>query len=162
MLGAVRKINNAKLPTRTVNCRNYENYDIKLLVNELSLIDWMPVYNATNVNVALKYFNHKLKNLFDKHTLILERRVKSRPCKWLTAAVKIKMDNRNKLHRKTQKSRKLADIKEHKKQRNICNNKTRKAKANYHRGPIDQNLSNPKKFWHAIKIIFPTKTKKVL
>ena len=116
----------------------------------------MPVYGATDVNVALKYFNHKLKNLFDKHAPISEKRVKSRPCKWLTTELKIEMDHRDKLHRKAQKSRKLAYNeeynKEYKKRRNICNNKIRK---------IDQNLSNPRKFWNAIKIIFPTKTEKV-
>ena len=43
----------------------------------------MPVYEATDVNVALKYFNHKIKNLFDKHAPISERR----------AELKIEMDN---------------------------------------------------------------------
>ena len=119
------------------------------------------MYEATEVNVALKYFNHKLKNHFDKHAPISEKRVKSRPCKWLTAELKIEMDSRDKLHRKAQTSGKLADIKEYKKRRSICNNKIRKAKVNYHRELIDQNLSNPRKFWNAIKIIFPAKTKKV-
>ena len=45
--------------------------------------------------------------------------------------------------------------------RSICINKNRKAKASYHRELIDQNLSNPRKFWNAIKAIFPTKTEKV-
>ena len=161
MTGAVHKINNAGFPTLAVKCCSYKNYDKKLLVNEVSLIDWMPVYEANDLNVTLKYFNHRLKNLFDKHAPILEKRVKSRPSKWLTAELKIEMDNRDKLHRKAQKSRKLADIKEYKKRRNIYNNKIRKAKANYHRELNDQNLFNPRKFWNAIKIIFPTKTKKV-
>ena len=113
MIDAVRKINNAKFPTRTVKCRNYQNYDKKLLVNEVSLIDWMSVYKATDINVALKYFNHKPKNLFDKHASVLEKRAKSRSCKWLTAELKIETSNRDKVHRKAQKSRKLADIKEY-------------------------------------------------
>lgn len=76
----------------------------KLLVNEILLIDWMPVHEATDVNVALKYFYHKLKNLFDKHAPITEKRVKYRPRKWLTAELKIETGNQNKLHRKAQKS----------------------------------------------------------
>ena len=79
----------------------------------------MPVYGATDANVALKYFNHKLKNLFDKHAPISEKRVKSRPCKWLTTELKIEMDHWGKLHRKAQKSCKLADI-----IRNIKNEET--------------------------------------
>ena len=75
----------------------------------------MPGYEATEVNVALKYFNHKLKNLFDKHAPISEKRVKSCPCKWLTAELKIEMDNRDKLHQKAQKSCKLADKRNEKK-----------------------------------------------
>ena len=121
----------------------------------------MPGYEATEVNVALKYFNHKLKNLFDKHAPISEKRVKSCPCKWLTAELKIEMDNRDKLHQKAQKSCKLADKRNEKKKRNICNNKIWNATANYHCELIDQNLSNLKRFWNAIKITFPTKMKKV-
>ena len=64
----------------------------------------MPVHEATDVNVALKYFYHKLKNLFDKHAPITEKRVKYRPRKWLTAELKIETGNQNKLHRKAQKS----------------------------------------------------------
>ena len=104
MTGAFRKINNATFPTRTVKCCNYKNYDKKLLVNEILLIDWMPVHEATDVNVALKYFYHKLKNLFHKHAPITEKRVKYRPRKWLTAELKIETGNQNKLHRKAQKS----------------------------------------------------------
>ena len=115
IIGAVRKINNGKFPTRTVKCHNYKNHDKKLLVNKVSLIDWMPVYEATDVNVVLKYFNHKLKKLFDKHAPISEKRVKSRPCNWLSTEMKFEMDNQNKLRRKVQKSRKLADTKEYKK-----------------------------------------------
>ena len=159
-IDTARKINNAKFPTLTVKCRNYKNYDKRLLANEVSLIDWIPEYEATDANVALKYFNHKLKSLFDKHAPISEKSPKSRLCKWLTAELKIDMNNRDRLHQKVQKSRKLADIKDYKKRRNICNNKILKAKANYHREIIDQNSSNPRKLWNAIKIIFPTKTKK--
>ena len=75
----------------------------------------MPVYESTDVNVTLKYFNHKLKNFFNKRVPILEKRVKSRPSKWLTAELKIEMGNRDKLHRKSQKSQKLTDVKEYKK-----------------------------------------------
>ena len=78
----------------------------------------MPGYEATEVNVALKYFNRKLKNLFDKHAPISEKRVKSCPCKWLTAELKIEMDNWDKLHQKAQKSCKLAD------KRNVKNKET--------------------------------------
>ena len=46
MTGAFRKINNATFPTRTVKCCNYKNYDKKLLVNEILLIDWMPVHEV--------------------------------------------------------------------------------------------------------------------
>ena len=37
-------------------------------------------------------------------------------------------------------------MKEYKKRRNICNNKIQKAKANYRRELIGQNLSNSIKF----------------
>ena len=39
MIGVARKINTAKFPSRTVKCCSYKDYDKKLLVNEVSLID---------------------------------------------------------------------------------------------------------------------------
>ena len=45
-----------------------------------------------------------------------------------------------------------------KKQRNKCNNLIKKAKATYHRNLIEENATNPRKFWDCMKALFPSKS----
>ncbi|XP_057305259.1 uncharacterized protein LOC130642190 [Hydractinia symbiolongicarpus] len=161
MVGGIRRIHNIKHPMRTLKCRNYTNYVPENLFYDVSEIAWRPVYDASDVNSAVTYFNSKLRDSFDKHAPLIEKRVKSRPCKWLTSKIKSQMNNRDKLHRKARKSGKREDAKKYKKIRNSCNNNIVKAKANHQRDLINENLSNPRKFWNAIKSVFPSKPKKV-
>ncbi|XP_057308170.1 uncharacterized protein LOC130646052 [Hydractinia symbiolongicarpus] len=161
MVGGIRRKHNIKHPMRTLKCCNYTNYVPKNLFNDVSEIDWRPVYDASDVNFAVTYFNSKLSDSFDKHAPLIEKRVKSRPCKWLTSKIKSQMNNRDKLHRKARKSGKREDTEKYKKIRNSCNNNIVKAKANHQRDLINENLSNPRKLWNAIKSVFPSKPKKV-
>ena len=137
------------------------NYDHKKLCSDISEIDWNPVYDSTDVNLAVSYFNSELRKSFDKHAPLIEKRVKGRECKWLNAEIKNEMNTRDQFHRKAQKSGKDSDWFAYKKQRNKCNNLTKKAKANYHCKLIDENISNPRKFWNCIKAIFPSKPRQV-
>ena len=68
------------------------------------------------------------------------------------------MNSRDQLHRKAQKSRKEKDWRIYKNQRNKCNNLIKKAKASYHRNLIEEDATNPKKFWNCIKGVFPLKS----
>ncbi|XP_057312380.1 uncharacterized protein LOC130653901 [Hydractinia symbiolongicarpus] len=116
MVGGIRRIHNIKHPMRTLKCRNYTNYVPENLFNDVSEIDWRPVYDASDVNSAVT---------------------------------------------KARKSGKTEDAEKYKKIRNSCNNNIVKAKANHQRDLINENLSNPRKFWNAIKSVFPSKPKKV-
>lgn len=87
--------------------------------------------------------------------------MKGKKCGWLNADIKNEMNTRDHLHRKAQNSKKHGDWSLFKKQRNKCNNLIRKAKANYHRNLIDENITNPRKFWACIKAVFPSKSRPV-
>ena len=76
----------------------------------------------------------------------------------MNAEIKSEMNSRDQLHRKAQKSRKEKDWRICKNQRNKCNNLIKKAKASYHRNLIEENVTNPKKFWNCIKAVFPSKS----
>lgn len=67
MIGIVRKLHNVKYQMKTVICRNYKNYDPNKLFSDVEKLDWSPVYLSGDVNVAVTYFNAKLKDCFDKH-----------------------------------------------------------------------------------------------
>ena len=160
-IGAVRKINNFKYPSRTINYRNYTKYDHQKFRNDVSEIDWSPVNNSNDVNVAVTHFNSALRKSIDSNAPLIEKRVKGRECKWLNAEIKSEMNARDQLHRKAQKSAKGNDWSMYKKQRNKCNNLIKKAKATYHRNLIKENATNSRKFWDCIKAVFPSKSCRV-
>ena len=103
IVGCIRKLNNIKYEPRTLNGRNYANYDSNQLNGDVEKHDWNPLYNMTNVNDALNYFNDSLKTLFDKHALIISKKVKGKPSGWLNANVKKDMNTRDQLLRKARR-----------------------------------------------------------
>jgi hypothetical protein len=54
-----------------------------------------------------------------------------------------------------------SDLVEYKNKRNEVNITIRRAKANYHRNLLDENSSDPSKFWKNLKSIFPNKSEKL-
>ena len=77
LIGCIRKINCHKHSSRTIKCRDYRNYDSYKLVNDAYNIDWNPIYNNNfDVNAAVNYFTGQLKELFDEHAPIIEKRVR--------------------------------------------------------------------------------------
>ena len=99
MKGTVRKISHLKYPLRTIKCKNYAKYDHQKYRNGVSEIDQSLVYSSTDLNVAVSHFNSKLRKPIDNHASFIEKRVKSRKCKWLNAEIESEMNSRDQLHR---------------------------------------------------------------
>ena len=158
MIGCIRKINSLKFNHRTIKCRSYSNYDKKKLKLDLCKIDWNPLYRITDVNKALNLFVLNVKSLFDIHAPLLEKRVKGNPSEWLNVELKEEMNTRDKVKRKARKTKSEEDWRLYKYWRNKCNNKLKKAKCEYHKNLLEENISKPKKFWKIIKSVFPNKS----
>ena len=75
----------------------------------------------------------------------------------LNTEVKKLMNNRDKLLRKLRKTKVEVDISQYKRKRNEVNIAIRKVKSTYHKNTLKENSKNPRKFWKAIKSIYPTK-----
>ncbi|CAB4027776.1 Hypothetical predicted protein, partial [Paramuricea clavata] len=71
------------------------------------------------------------------------------------------MADRDRMLRKACKTKDEGHWSSYKKLRNSCNNKLRYANSAFQKDLIQQNATNPKKFWNIIKSIFPTKTKMI-
>lgn len=160
MVGCTRKINFQKYPHRTIKCRNYVNYNHEKLIKDARNIDWQPIYDNNNdVNTAVKYLIVKLKELFDFHAPIVEKRVKGKPSEWLDESIKTEMNRRDALLRRARKSKNINFWREYKKQRNKCTGKIKKARASFHQRMLNDTRLSPRKFWNTIKTIFPNKGK---
>ena len=156
-----RKINSFKYSYRTIKCRDYRTYNSANLRNDVKSIDWLPVYNnVSDPNKAADYLSTELKNTFDRHAPLVDKRVKGKPWEWLNDNIKSEMNIRDKLERKARGSKSKAHWAEYKRQKNRCINLIRRAKSAHYRNALNQHdRVSPKKFWKTIKSIFPTKSK---
>lgn len=64
-----------------------------------------PVYQATDGHNTVDYINTELRKVFDKHTPMIEKRIKGRPFKWLNQNVKSDINNHDKSLLKARKIR---------------------------------------------------------
>ena len=155
-----RKINFAKFSFRTIKCRNYSRYNVANLRYDVRNTNWTPIYeNCSDVNSVVSYLASNLKNIFDRHAPIFEKRVKGKPCEWINEAIKKELNKRDNLLRKARGRKSEADWEEYKRQRNKCNNMIKKAKSKHYQNMLNEEQNvNPKKFWKTIKSIYPTKS----
>jgi hypothetical protein len=65
------------------------------------------------------------------------------------------MVDRDRLLAKARKTKKVEDWNAYKRLRNKCNNKLKLAKSTFQRNLLNENVTNPRKFWKVIKKIFP-------
>ena len=125
MIVCNRKLNSKKFLPKTIKCRNYARYDVNNLLNDVSKIDWQPLYEIDNVSTALDYFTNSLRYIFDIHAPIIQKRVKGKGCPWMTTELKSLMNDRDKLLRKARKSKHDVDWNQYKRLRNLCKNKSK-------------------------------------
>ena len=158
-IGCVRKLNNKKLPSETIVCRNYSNYNPNDLRDELRNVNWDIVYNEQNPNKAWRSMKETLKENIDRHAPIITKRIKAKRSPWLTDNVKAEMNQRDILHRKFLKSRLANDFNAFKIQRNKVNTLVRKAKKQHNTNLLTESANDPNRFWKSLKKVFPLKDK---
>ena len=105
----------------------------------------------------MEYFNNSIRTIFDRHAPHIERKLKGKPCPWLTHETKQLMNRRDQIHRRAKKHNTKEDWELYKRLRNSVNNQMKRNKSTYHHDLLDENKLNPAKFWNIIKTLFPTK-----
>ena len=133
-----RKIHNLKYLPKTIKCRNYKKYNMQEMNNDIQNIDWGSFYEIKNVDVALNYFNKTLIYIFDKHAPSITKKVRGKPCPWLTEDINQLMNGRDQLLRKARRTQNPNDWNMYKKSRNTCNIQIKKAKRKYHQNILQE------------------------
>ena len=157
MVGAVRKTNFVKFPSKTIIYRDFRNYDKNYVCEQLHNCDWSDVYFASNVNTAWNNMKGKLLTVLNTNAPLCEKRKRGKPCQWLTSDIKTHMTIRDHLLRKYRKSGSVVDNDTYKQKRNQVKGMIKRAKQNYNKSLLEKNKDNPDKFWNIIKSIFPIK-----
>ena len=157
MIACVRKRNHMRFPAKTIRVRDYTNYNPESVKKELLQKDWSSVMNSVEINEAVNNFNSIVNETFTNHAPFINKRVKGKPSPWLDKGTKTQMNNRDKALRKARRTGDESDWNIYKKLRNQCNNFLRYAKSKFNKKLLEDNCKNSRKFWSAIKRIFPTK-----
>ena len=158
IIGCVRKLNHFKYNPKQINCRDYRKYDLNELRNDILLSDWSAFYSCNEVNTAWSHMRSILITSLNKFAPKIVKRIKGKPCPWLTKELKQEMNTRDKLLRKSRKTKLHGDITAYKTTRNIVNGLVRKAKQNYHKALLNESCNDPNRFWKSIKKLFPGKS----
>ena len=67
LIACVRKVNNIKYESETIRYRDYKNYDVNVINNELLNINWDGVYNSNSPNQGLNIMKSILKDAIYRH-----------------------------------------------------------------------------------------------
>ena len=70
LLVVVRKINAGKLPPRSIECRNFSNYDQMTFIEDLEKCSWDDVYSERDVNSAWSKWKELFLSVCNKHAPI--------------------------------------------------------------------------------------------
>ena len=89
---------------------------------------------------------------------VIAKKVRGKPAPWLNSEVKNLMNERDKLLRKSRRTKDETDISAYKSKRNEVNIAVRRAKSVYCKKLLKENSNDPNKFWKTLKSIYPTST----
>ena len=159
IIGVIRKLNCTKYAPRKLFARNYKQYSVSSLKNELRGQNWDSVTRNNDFNTTWNGFKTITANTTNKHAPLVEKTVRGRDCPWLTREIKQKMYQRDYQLRKAKRTKNPEDWSHYRKLRNLTTYAIRKEKANYERSIFNENESNPKNVWKQIKKCYPIKNK---
>ena len=126
MVGCVRKLNHSDFKARNIICRDYKNYRPGDMNKDLEAIDWSPFYICQNVNEAWSLMKNVLVKIFEHHAPKICKNVRGKPAPWLNTDVKKLMNDRDKLLRKSRRTKAEMGISQYKRKRNEVNVAIRK------------------------------------
>lgn len=122
----------------------------------------MPFYNESKVNDAWFLLKSTSSNLYNRHAPIIKTNVEGKRAPWLNNDFIFKtiMDERDKLLRKSRRSKSNLDFLAYKRMRNEVYIANKRAKSSYYNNLLNENSQNPSKFWKVPKSIYPYKNLK--
>ena len=104
LIGCVRKLNHQKFQPKTIICRSNRNYTKDQLIAYLRNSDWSEVYRATDVSTAWSEMKRIICTTLDIVAPKFEKIVTGKPCPWIITDLKMQMNERDSLLRKSRKS----------------------------------------------------------
>ena len=146
-----RKIHySAKNSKRVIVKRSYKNFKSENFINDLSKEAWEDINFLTDPNEMWDVWKDKFMNCLDKHAPQREKRIGNRRSPWINNELLRKMNKRDFLKKKAEKSGDQTIWEEFKCQRNLVNNSVKAAKREYFSRNIENSKADLRKTWKLI------------
>ena len=135
----------------TVTLRSLKEYTKELFVEQLSKVNWFPVIDCDDVDVAWSNFKTMFTCVLDSIAPVKTIRVKQRTESWFDDDIYNGIRSRDKALRDFKVSKEESKYSLYKKLRNDVQRRIDKAKENYFKETLNENKDNPKKLWETVK-----------
>ena len=122
MVGSLCKLNHQKFLPKEVKFRDYSKYNVDILIQQLTAVDWSIIYDCENVDNCVELLTDILEKHFNENAPLTSKRVKGIPCPWLDADLKNRMNAQDKMYGKAIKLKNDEDWNRYKQLHNKCNN----------------------------------------
>ena len=76
-------MNNSKFKPSNITFRDFSNYNVNDINNELLNANWETVYTSTTSNEAYNNTKHILLDVLNRHAPFTTKQVKGKPSPWL-------------------------------------------------------------------------------
>nr|CAI5836360.1 unnamed protein product [Callosobruchus analis] len=130
--------------------RNYRNLDIDALTSELKSIPWQNLYDATDIDNKIDFFNSAISRLQDRHIPIVERTFKKPYSPWKTDNVMFLISLQKKARIKFKKSKSQTDFEHYKRIKNLTTSIIRLEKKSYMEQRI---IKSPNNLWKSLNTL---------
>ena len=156
LIGYVRFSKDPPVPARTIRKRSYKHFNTHDFLDQLSKIDWSPVYLSQDIDQAVEIFTSLFKYVLDEHApwVIYQYRKKFTP--WITKETSDLIKERNKAKYEaatlSKQGKDSSDAwKNYKTLRNKVNNKLKYEEITYKQKKVKENLHSAADCWKTTK-----------
>ena len=155
-----RKISRIKRGThKQIRCRSLKNYSAVIYEEALGKIDFPNYHNFDNIDDACSNFTQKVMGVIDQVAPIKLRRIKQNSQEWFDGEVAEKISVRDKLFKKSKKSKLHIDKEIYKIARCEVQKLISYKKKRFFENKLNDSIGKPKELWKALKSLgLPSKT----
>ena len=139
-----------KNSNRIIEKRSFRHFNSEEFVNNLSQQKWCDIEKLSDPNEMWHEWKRNFMSCFDKHAPIRKKRIGNKRSPWINNELIKKLQERDLLKKKADKTSDDLTWKKYKKVRNSVNNAIKTAKRNYFTINLDNSKGDVRKTWKLI------------
>ena len=140
---------------RVFHYRKFQDVDVDAFCERLQNQPWENVILAKDISQAVKLWEDYLLEIVNLFMPIKSRKVKNKSSPWMTSEIVKLIKQRNKIKKKSRRTKNSEDIIMYRKLRNKVTCEVRKAKKNYYVAKLSRAKGKSTDVWKILKSVIP-------